>query len=216
MVRDYWDVEQIISEEERIDTTASCEIFHGAHLIEGVGMQQRETGSAEDLLVPAGRKVKIPFWLACQLRHLSPLSFDLPAMFCDSAIDSLQADIVLGSSASNLRKYCAFYFEIGVRVATLFMKTKKARNDMNSRMRWEVLRHRLKMGAQSRWQAILTKLSNSGILESVGIDPLFVQKLTFTEENLFFGIREVEKNIQLEFLTAKEDQTKKRRKIEYN
>ncbi|CAD7922379.1 unnamed protein product [Amoebophrya sp. A120] len=216
--RDYWDLEELISEEELIPCETNHPLYHAAHLLEGVGMAQRTTGSAEELTLPAGTKLKLPFWLAQALIGLTQtdaatgqikgtVQFEAPNQYCDSLVYSLASD----PSKVHLRNFSPFYFEIGSRMAFVFHRYNVQLPLDVERMAWPRLRNQLFSAAKARWNATITMLGRKGVAEHV--DPLYVQMLTYVEENLFFGIREAELAITEIFNVMKSDEDSKSKKI---
>eukprot|EP00391_Amoebophrya_sp_Ameob2_P011183 CAMPEP_0178995930 /NCGR_PEP_ID=MMETSP0795-20121207/8087_1 /TAXON_ID=88552 /ORGANISM="Amoebophrya sp., Strain Ameob2" /LENGTH=211 /DNA_ID=CAMNT_0020688265 /DNA_START=46 /DNA_END=681 /DNA_ORIENTATION=+ len=209
MPRDYWDIDEIISEEEKMPCEISIPVFHGSHLLDGVagvGVQQHHSADGmEDLRIPAKTN---PLWLSVRVAHKNELYLDAPQMFCDNIIFSSSTDAI----QVDLRKHSAFYFEVGTRAASLLRRT--TGNSTSRALSWAELRRNLVRAAAKRWNETLTHLGKRGVSDHA--KPLYVQKLTYAEEDMFFSIRDTERAILKEMKVDQEvEKPKKARRLDY-
>eukprot|EP00904_Undaria_pinnatifida_P000017 jgi/Undpi1/10015/HiC_scaffold_28.g12469.m1 len=101
----YYDLESILSEEERVPCVFTLDAM-------GMGMLDPTT-SEEDLA--QGAKVEFPLWMARPLAGKGMVELDLPKHYTDRFREQLEA----GPGAVNLRERSPYYYEVGVALASL-------------------------------------------------------------------------------------------------
>ncbi|CAN0202822.1 unnamed protein product [Discosporangium mesarthrocarpum] len=105
MTDTYFDLDNILSEEERIP----C-VFN----LDAVGMGMLDPTSVDEDITQ-GTKVEFPMWMARYLHLKAMVDIELPKHYADKARDQLDA----GAGAVNLRNKSPFYYEVGGVLARL-------------------------------------------------------------------------------------------------
>mmetsp|Transcript_23043 Transcript_23043/g.41617 ORF Transcript_23043/g.41617 Transcript_23043/m.41617 type:complete len:210 (+) Transcript_23043:97-726(+) len=169
---DYWSIDEILAEQQEVTVKASADIVGGGILYpSSIGTTQKD--------LREGAKVTVPFWLAQSMTRRHAVELDLPQIFSRSSQEDLQVD----PAASRLGDKCPYYFEVGMKVASL--------------LRDLPLQTILMEGLQRRWIEMVNLLGKMGIAQNKtsSIDPIlsiFPQTLTRTEQEIFGGGREAE------------------------
>ena len=95
----YLDIDQILSEEERIPST---------FLLEGPGLGHLDISiDSEDL--PEQTRIELPLWLALTFGKKSMVNLELPKHFERKMRD----EILAGAENINLREFSQYFFEVG-------------------------------------------------------------------------------------------------------
>jgi GINS complex subunit 3 len=101
----YLDIDEILSEEERIPCVFS---------IDATGLGNLDsTNELPDL--PAHSKVELPLWLAQMLSEKNMIEIELPKHYGSR----IREDIMAGATAVPLREYSYYYFEVGWKLSRL-------------------------------------------------------------------------------------------------
>mmetsp|Transcript_93022 Transcript_93022/g.289964 ORF Transcript_93022/g.289964 Transcript_93022/m.289964 type:complete len:207 (+) Transcript_93022:95-715(+) len=168
---DFWDVEEILAEQEEVT-------IRPAHDIVGGGLLYSTTvGARPDLAENA--KVQVPFWLAQGCARRNTVDVDLPTMYAQAAQEDLQRD----PTVCRLGDKSQYYFEIGMRIASL-LKDQTLSDDLMN-------------GLLVRWTEVVTLLGSIGVarMQNSILNPgssIFPSTLTATEQEMFYGGREAE------------------------
>eukprot|EP00927_Polykrikos_kofoidii_P042361 TRINITY_DN3625_c0_g2_i1.p1 TRINITY_DN3625_c0_g2~~TRINITY_DN3625_c0_g2_i1.p1 ORF type:complete len:205 (-),score=41.50 TRINITY_DN3625_c0_g2_i1:55-669(-) len=169
---DYWDIDEILSEELEVTVRPW-------HSITGGGMLVATDDGRAPKDLPQDTKVQVPFWLAQGFVRRVTMDLDVPEIYGDSALEDLQQDAIV----CRLRDKTPYYFQIGVRTATLVKQPS--------------IERALFAGLSTRWKQIVTLLSKMGVKRSnasrlaPGVS-LFPSTLTRLEECMLDGGREAE------------------------
>jgi GINS complex subunit 3 len=99
----YLDIDQILSEEERIPST---------FLMAGPGLGHLDISiDSEDL--PSQTRIELPLWLALELRKKHFVTLELPKHFERRMRD----EILAGAESINLKEFSYYFFEVGSNLA---------------------------------------------------------------------------------------------------
>mmetsp|Transcript_55242 Transcript_55242/g.103573 ORF Transcript_55242/g.103573 Transcript_55242/m.103573 type:complete len:207 (-) Transcript_55242:107-727(-) len=169
---DYWDLDEILAEEQEVTMKSYYDIMGG-------GVLYPSSGSARQKDLREGIKVAAPFYLAHKLARRNVVDVDVPAVFDNDMQESLQTDPLV----CRLGDKSHYYFEAGMKIASLLK---------NSELQ-EILVEALR----KRWCEIVNLTGtladpsafNSAVTPVHGIFP---QTLTGLEEDLYRGSREAE------------------------
>ena len=101
-MRDYFDISDILCEEERVPVTFSTKAKHIGYLVEGSHGKDVEQGT----------KVELPYWLAKPLAEKRYASFEMPHYYNLRFRNSILAD----AKHADLRNFCQVYYQLGVRL----------------------------------------------------------------------------------------------------
>jgi len=180
---DYWDIDDILSEQLEVSAKSEHSIIGGAIL-------SKEATGLKDL--PEGAKVQLPFWLARGfMRRNWAMNVDLPLMFSPTVIEDLQRDPTIFRLADKW----PYYFELGMRIAPL-MEPDPLKNEA-----WRKLQVDLMTALQSRWKEVVKTLSQmfaprTQFSRGNPDVALFPSTLTYLENEMLSGGREAEKQFQ--------------------
>uniref|UniRef100_A0A7S2D350 GINS subunit domain-containing protein n=1 Tax=Alexandrium andersonii TaxID=327968 RepID=A0A7S2D350_9DINO len=130
-----------------------------------------------------GAKVQVPFWLAQGFVRRNAAEIEVPTMYGQAAQEDLQRD----PAVCRLGDKSRYYFEVGVRLASLLKDQGLVDDLMN--------------GLLMRWQEVVTLLGNIGVSRNQhsALNPgssIFPSTLTVAEEAMFFGGREAEEHFK--------------------
>eukprot|EP00490_Sorites_sp_Unknown_P014468 CAMPEP_0114639704 /NCGR_PEP_ID=MMETSP0191-20121206/1311_1 /TAXON_ID=126664 /ORGANISM="Sorites sp." /LENGTH=205 /DNA_ID=CAMNT_0001851587 /DNA_START=35 /DNA_END=652 /DNA_ORIENTATION=- len=168
---DYWDIEEILSEEQDV-------MIKSDHDIAGGGILYPCTGAAKPRDLKEGAKVLVPYWLAQKLVQRYFVEVDIPAIFDDAIQETLQTDPAVG----RLGDKSYHYFEVGIKLAFLVKNPK--------------LQEILVRAFMSRVLDLLSLSSSlgEGSRSSIrkAVPSQFLQSLTGIEEDIYRGAREAE------------------------
>lgn len=106
----YWDIDDILAEEEPVTLVSTEEI-------RGLGYLDKSNKDSEDL--SSHSKISVPYWLGSYLARASVGLVELPAFLKQSYRYSLKADATL----LTLGEKSKYYFEIGAKLANLLSDT---------------------------------------------------------------------------------------------
>ena len=99
----YLDIDQILSEEERIPT-----VF----LLDGAGLGHLDISiESEDL--PENTRIELPLWLALAFGNKNMVNLELPKHFERKMRD----EILAGAENINLKEFSHYFFEVGSNLA---------------------------------------------------------------------------------------------------
>eukprot|EP00946_MAST-07B_sp_MAST-7B-sp1_P004288 g4288.t1 len=102
-MRDYYDISDILSEEERVPLVFDTDARGIGYLVEG--------SQGED--VEKDAKVELPYWLAEHLALKKCVSFETPHYYNLKFRNSIIAD----TKHADLRNFCQVYYQLGMRMA---------------------------------------------------------------------------------------------------
>jgi len=102
----YYDVDDILAEQETLPTVFNTEVY-------ALGRALDPSCDSENL--PAGSSVNLPFWLADFLSHRKMLKPHLPKFLKKRLRDELQGE----AGCVDLRDRCKFFYELGRKLCTL-------------------------------------------------------------------------------------------------
>uniref|UniRef100_A0A7S1M342 DNA replication complex GINS protein PSF3 N-terminal domain-containing protein n=1 Tax=Alexandrium catenella TaxID=2925 RepID=A0A7S1M342_ALECA len=168
---DFWDVDEILAEQEEVT-------IRPVHDVVGGGLLYSTTmGLRPDLA--EGAKVQVPFWLAQGFARRNTADIELPTMYGQAAQEDLQRD----PTVCRLGMRSRYYFEVGVRLASL--------------MRDQTLCDDLMNGLLARWQETVAQLGSFGVARAQNspLHPgssIFPSTLTALEEQMYYGGQEAE------------------------
>lgn len=168
---DFWDIDEILAEQEEVTIRPVHDVVGGGLLY------STSMGARPDLA--EGAKVQVPFWLAQGFARRNTADIDLPSMYSQAAQEDLQRD----PTVCRLGEKSRYYFEVGMRIASLLKDQSLVDDLMN--------------GLLVRWIEVVTLLGNIGIArtQSSQLNPgssIFPSTLTAVEEEMFYGGREAE------------------------
>lgn len=112
--RDFWDIDDLLAEEEPVSLVSSKEI-------RGLGHLDRNNKSAD---LPQNRRIEVPFWLGLILSQRVLAELELPKYLKDSYRYAIRADPAL----INLRGQSPYFFELGETVAKCLENTQELSN----------------------------------------------------------------------------------------
>lgn len=157
----YWDIDEIISEEQLLSCHTRVEIADCGFL----------DPEEQELDLPENAKVDLPLWLAQVLYRREIVKLHMPAMFKGMIKEDLEKD----AAVCNLRRRSPFYLQTGMKLGYLLDDKEQVALLMTA------------MG--TRWREIVRVLGKA-LLEVQDPPPALVQRLTFLEEKMLFGGRE--------------------------
>mmetsp|Transcript_16557 Transcript_16557/g.51888 ORF Transcript_16557/g.51888 Transcript_16557/m.51888 type:complete len:225 (-) Transcript_16557:327-1001(-) len=168
---DFWDIDEILAEQEEITVRPIHDVVGGG-LLYSTNMAARP-----DLTV--GAKVQVPFWLAQGFARRNTADFDLPTIYGQAAQEDLQRD----PTVCRLGNKSEYYFEIGMRIASLQRDQGLADDLMN--------------GLLVRWIEVVTQIGSIGVAKAQSSQlnagsSIFPTTLTAVEQEMFYGGREAE------------------------
>lgn len=134
---DFWDIDDIMSEELEVTCKSNQDILGG-----GLLASSSDGKLTKDL--KAGAKVEVPFWFAQGFVRRNNFELELPSIFGASAQEDLQRD----PAVCRLNDKSSYYFEIGIRVATLLKKNELVED--------------LFRGFNARWKEIVKLFQSMG------------------------------------------------------
>jgi len=175
-VLDYWDVEDILAEQQEVTARASKGIAAG-------GMLTASSNGAVQKDLKEGAKIQIPYWLAQGFVRRNSMELETPNIYGPTAQEDLSRD----PTVCRLSDKSLYYFEVGVRIASLLKD-----ND---------LLRRLSDGLLERWREVVNLLGKFGVAKSSvsALNPgasLFQQTFTLLEQEMYFGGREAESHFK--------------------
>lgn len=99
----YLDIDQILSEEERIPAT---------FLLEGPGLGHLDA-SIDSTDLPENSRIELPLWLALSFGRKNMVNLELPKHFERKMRD----EILAGAENINLKEFSHYFFEVGSNLA---------------------------------------------------------------------------------------------------
>eukprot|EP00435_Cladocopium_sp_Y103_P055591 s673_g18.t1 len=172
---DYWDIEEILAEEQDVVIKSNQDIAGGGKLYPC-------TGTAKPRDLKEGAKVTVPYWLAEKFYRRNAVELDLPATFDEAIQETLQTD----PAVCRLGDKSCHYFEVGMKLAFLVKNPKLQEILINAYL-----------------QRFFTLLSLSCSLGEANrssfrkaVPSQFLQSLTGLEEDWWRGVREAETHYQ--------------------
>mmetsp|Transcript_126584 Transcript_126584/g.253092 ORF Transcript_126584/g.253092 Transcript_126584/m.253092 type:complete len:208 (-) Transcript_126584:124-747(-) len=173
---DFWDVDEILAEQHEVTVRP-------LHDIVGAGILYPNATGAGQQDLTEGTKVQVPFWLAQGFVRRKTADLELPTMYGQSAQEDLQRD----AAVCRLGDKSQYYFEVGIRLASLLKDTQLAEDLMD--------------GLRVRWVEVCTQLGNLGVAKTQcsQLNPgssIFHQTLTAVEQDMFCGGREAESHFR--------------------
>lgn len=102
-MRNYYDINDILGEEERVPIVFDTPALDIGYLVEGT--------QGDD--VEMGTKVELPYWLAEHLAAKKCASFETPLYYNLKFRNSIMAD----TENADLRNFCQVYYHLGMRIA---------------------------------------------------------------------------------------------------
>eukprot|EP00928_Gymnodinium_smaydae_P056169 TRINITY_DN3959_c0_g1_i1.p1 TRINITY_DN3959_c0_g1~~TRINITY_DN3959_c0_g1_i1.p1 ORF type:complete len:209 (-),score=44.64 TRINITY_DN3959_c0_g1_i1:154-780(-) len=172
---DYWDIDDILSEQLEVTVRANTDIKGG-----GLLLGADAGGLKQDLR--AAQKVQVPFWLAQALVRRNTAELEIPPMFGVTA----REDLLRESTVCRVGDWSQYYFEVGMRIASL-------QEDNQS----QSLVQDLLKATKERWDQMVVMLREMGVprLHHSGLNPglsIFPQTFTAHEHDMYSGIKEAE------------------------
>lgn len=176
---DYWDIDEILAEQQEVTVKAACNVPAGGVLYSDSGVNQKD--------LVANDKVRIPLWLAKKMVQRKVADLEMPNMFNLSSQEDLQRD----PCVCRLCDRSPYYFEVGAQVAGLLDDVAMGEN----------LRISLFNGMLARWKELVNLNGSLGVTRTQ-FSPLhqwlalFPQTLTDKESAMLQGGRETEKQFK--------------------
>ena len=99
----YYDIGNILAEEERVPIVFATPAHDLGYLVEG----------CQDQDVDSGTKVDLPYWLAERLAIKKYITFETPHFYHEKYRNSIIAD----PKSADLRQCCQVFYQLGMRVA---------------------------------------------------------------------------------------------------
>jgi len=173
---DYWDLDDILSEQQEIFCRPLHDIVSGGMLQSIAGEAAREKDLAQ------GTKIKLPFWLAQTFVRRSTIELDLPIPYNETIQEDLERDAIV----CRIGDKSQYYFEIGIKIASFLHDAKLSENLLNA--------------LEQRWIEVVTSLGRIGVAlqQRSHLNPgsVFPQTLTAVEHDMFHGGKEAERHFK--------------------
>ncbi|CAE7660410.1 gins3, partial [Symbiodinium sp. CCMP2456] len=106
MTKDYWDIDEILAEEQEVMMRSNYDIWGG-------GVLYPSSGNSRPRDLKAGVKVAAPFSVARMLALRNVVELELPVIFAEEMQESLRADPLV----CRLGEKSPYYFEAGMKIA---------------------------------------------------------------------------------------------------
>jgi GINS complex subunit 3 len=103
MAKSYYDISDILAEEERVPVVFLTPAHDLGYLLEG----------SQDVDVDADTKLELPYWLSERLAAKEIISFDTPHFLLVKYRNGILADPI----SADLRQCCQVFYQLGMRVA---------------------------------------------------------------------------------------------------
>lgn len=168
---DYWDIEEILAEEQDVVIKSNQDIAGGGKLYPC-------TGAAKPRDLKQGAKVTVPYWLAEKLYRRNAVELDLPATFDEAIQETLQTD----PAVCRLGDKSYHYFEVGMKLAFLMKNPKLQEILINAYVQ--------RFNTLLSLSFSLGEANRSSFRKAVPSQ--FLQSLTGVEEDMCRGLREAE------------------------
>ena len=112
----YFDISDILAEEERVPVTFSTRAQDLGYLVEG----------SQDRDVDLGTQVELPYWLAEPLAVKRCVAFETPHYYLVKHRNSVLAD----ARHADLRNSCEVFYQLGMKVAPWLASSKDERTEL--------------------------------------------------------------------------------------